>query len=167
MDGVAPADKSSHAAFAKSANAEVWALLDKGERTPEEDERMIHAAHASLYHWLYAGTLVNAQRGEWLLAHVYTVLGHDQLAMHHALRCVDLTLAHPGDMADFDRAYAEESLGRAYALMGDLDQARQHRREAASAGEKIRDEGDRKTFVQDFARGPWFGLGDDGGPGAD
>jgi len=28
-----------------------WDLLDKSERTPEENDELVHAGHASRYHW--------------------------------------------------------------------------------------------------------------------
>ena len=56
---------------------------------------MILTASASLYHWLQIGTVVHAQRGEWLLAHVYTVLEKPRPAMEHALRCQEITDANP------------------------------------------------------------------------
>src|SRR4051812_28011006 len=31
-----------------------WTLLEKENRTPDEDDEMVHAAHASAYHWLHA-----------------------------------------------------------------------------------------------------------------
>ena len=76
--------------FAKSTFNRTWELLDITERTPAENEELIHAAHTSLYHWLQVGTPVNAQRGEWMLAHVYTVLEQPSLALKHAARCMDL-----------------------------------------------------------------------------
>ena len=36
---------------------------------------MIHAAHASRYHWSQVGTKANLARGEWQVSRVYTVLG--------------------------------------------------------------------------------------------
>jgi hypothetical protein len=80
-------EQEAHAHFARSLNGEVWGLLGKAERTPEESERMVHAAHAWLYHWLFAGGGVNQQRGEWLVANVYSQLGLGQAALRHARRC--------------------------------------------------------------------------------
>lgn len=55
----------SHRHFAIQFNGQTWGLLDKLDRTWEEGEMMIYAAHASCRHWLEAGTGVNHQRGEW------------------------------------------------------------------------------------------------------
>ena len=87
-------DTKDHEAFAKETNGEVWRLLEKADRTPADDEQMIHAAHASCYHWLFAGTALHQQRGEWLIARVYTVLGEREAAERHTRRRLALTEAH-------------------------------------------------------------------------
>ena len=68
-------EAEAHRHFAAGLNGEVWGLLGKEERSVEEDERMVHAAHASCYHWLEIGTGLHQQRGEWLIARVYSELG--------------------------------------------------------------------------------------------
>ena len=45
-----------------------WSLLDKKDRTKEEDDKMIHAAHASRFHWGEIGTSANFERGEWQIS---------------------------------------------------------------------------------------------------
>lgn len=144
--------------FAKKINHRVWELLDKGDRAPAEDEEMIHAAHASLYHWLSAGTAVHHQRGEWLVARVYTVLGISSEALRHAERCLVLTHDNPQLMADFDRAYAYESVARAQALAGNRQAAETYRELARAAGEQIADKEDRQIFTTDLKGGDWYGL---------
>src|SRR6266550_8265917 len=64
----------------------VWDLLDLPSRTPDEDELMVNAAHASLYHWVQVGEPVNEARGEWQVSHVYAVLHRYEPALHHARR---------------------------------------------------------------------------------
>jgi hypothetical protein len=49
----------------------VWTLLDKPDRTPAEDDEMIHAAHASRFDWAEVGAPVNLVRGEWQVSRVY------------------------------------------------------------------------------------------------
>src|SRR3989304_3936089 len=69
------ADRRLHETLAKQINGEVWSLLDQSDRTEEDDERMVLAAHASCYHWLHAGTSVHRQRGGGTLAPGHTGLG--------------------------------------------------------------------------------------------
>ena len=82
---------AAHLHFAKQFTGKIWELLEKPERTLEEDELLVDYTHASLTHWRVAGTEVHLQRGAWMLAHVYTVLSNTVLAMQHAQHCFELT----------------------------------------------------------------------------
>lgn len=148
----------AHKYFAIETNGECWELLGKPDRTPEEDERMLYAAHTSAYHWLDAGTPLHHQRGEWMLAHVYTELGLKSEALRHASRCVALTDQHEALMADFDKAYALMALARAHALAGNREEGAYYYALARAAGEVIANEEDKKYFVGDFTQSNWFGL---------
>lgn len=148
-----------HRHFAVQLNGETWALLDKTERTPEEEERMLYAVFASGYHWLKAGTPLNWQRSEWLIARVYGVLGRVEEALRHARRCLELTEAYPDLMEDFDFAFAYEEMARALALTGQRDEAATYYERAAAAGTQIADAEDRQIFEADFHSGNWGALG--------
>lgn len=144
--------------FAKKLHGETWEYLEKPGRTPAENERMIHAAHASCYHWLQVGTGLNHQRGEWLIARVYTVLGHAEPALWHANRCLELTDEYAEQMHDFDRAFAYEGAARANALAGNQGEARRYYELADAHGQAIQDAVDREYFLADLHGGNWFGL---------
>jgi len=148
--------KEAHLHFAKSLNGRVWALLGKRDRTPDENETMLYAAHASCYHWLQVGTGVNHQRGEWLIARVYTVLGIADAAVRHATRCLELTHAFPDLMEDFDWAFAYEGVARANALAGNQATAREYIQRAEQSGHAIKDAEDKKIFFDDFNGGNWY-----------
>src|SRR2546427_1263558 len=79
------AERRWHRKMAAGLFNEVWRLLEK-KRTPAEDDRMIHAAHASRYHWGEVGTPVNLAIGEWQISHVYAVLDRPEPATYHAVR---------------------------------------------------------------------------------
>ena len=57
----------------------------------EDDDRMLHAAHASRYHWGEAPECepANLARGEWQISRVYMVLGRAEPAIWHAQRCLE------------------------------------------------------------------------------
>ena len=109
--------------FAIQYHNKTWDLLDQKERTQDEDERMQDYAHASLAHWRTAGSAVHHQRGEWVLARVYTVLGMADQALKHAERCNGLLQSHAAEMEDFDFAFAFAALARAYAAAGNRQKA--------------------------------------------
>lgn len=144
--------------FAVKANHRVWELLEKPERSPEEDEEMLLAAMTSFYHWKQVGTTVNDQRGRWILSRVYIALGRSQEALEQAEKCQKITESYSDEMKDFDLAFAQEGLARAYALSGDLENAKKHRQLASELGEKIKDPEDKKIFIDDLQGGDWFGL---------
>ncbi len=149
--------EEAHLEFAKKLNGRVWQLLEQEARTLFEDEEMVHAAHASLYHWFHAGKEVHHQRGEWLLARVYTVLGVESEALRHAARCVELTQEHAIQMSDFDHAYAYECLARANALAGKHAYSQEYFKLAEEAGRRIASEEDRAMFMDDLKGGAWYG----------
>lgn len=141
-----------HRRLAASLFNHVWTLLETPERAPELDDEMIHAAHASRYHWGHVGEPVNFARGEWQIARVYAVLKRPEPARYHAQRCLDICLAN--GIGDFDLAYAYEALARASAVAGD-DEARNNYAELAhEAGKSIIDDDDRQLFESDMATIP-------------
>ena len=91
---------------------------ERAERTPDEDAEMLDAAHASLFHWRYAGTGVHLQRGEWLISHVYSLLAEGDSALRHAERCLAFTATYQSEMEDFDIAYAYLAMAHAHAILG-------------------------------------------------
>lgn len=144
--------------FAKSIFNSIWILLDKEDRSQEEDQEMLLAAYASLYHWTKVGTAVHHQRGSWMISRVHQSLGEAEPALKWAQHCFEISEKHQSEMEDFDLAYAQEALARAYARAGDQEQALIHWRQAADLGEQIQDPADKKIFQEDFRGGNWHHL---------
>lgn len=156
----APFDvKQGHRWFAVEFNNRAWDLVEKRNRTPEEDQLMLHAGHAACHHWLQVGTPVNHQLALCLLANVYTQLGRGEEAVAYGQQCVDLSNTNSNGQAPFDRAISLECLARAHACAGQADQARQFRDMAVEAGKAIVNDGDRRAFATTIAGGNWYGAG--------
>ncbi len=98
--------------------------------------------------------MANFTRGEWQIAHVYTILGQAQPGLYHAQRCLDQCLAYT--IGDFDLAYAYEAAARAHACARQTGEAQQYQQLAEKAGKQIAEEEDRQQFQKDLAAGPWF-----------
>jgi tetratricopeptide (TPR) repeat protein len=150
--------QEGHEKFAKSIFNGIWQLLEKTNRSTEEDEEMLMRAFASAYHWKQIGTEIHFQRAYWMISKVYQALGEANNALEWAQKCAEITQNYSGAMEDFDLAYSEEALARSYALLGDLDLAKKHHQRAAELGGKIQDPENRKIFQSDFDGGNWFGL---------
>ena len=127
-----------------------WTLLEQAERTRDEDDEMLGAAHASRYHWSKATTDArNQARGEWQLARVYAVLGRGEPAIYHAERCLDW--CERGEVEDWDVAFAHEALSRAHRVAGDDAKAEEHKTRSRELGDAIADPEDREHFDKDYA----------------
>jgi hypothetical protein len=127
---------------------EVWRLMERADRSAADDDRMLHAAHASRFLWGEIGRPENLARGEWQVSRVYTVLGRPEPALHHARRCLELCTEH--GIGDWDLAYAHEALARAHSVAGDRDRARASRRDAERAAKDIADAQDREQLERDL-----------------
>lgn len=132
---------------------DVWRLLQKTDRTPEENDEVVHQAHASAYHWLKApeSEPKNQARGEWLCSRVYAVLGRGEGALHHATRCLEITEQHADNVEDWDLPFAYEALARAHRVAGDAEESRRYAELARESGESIADSEDREHLVAELA----------------
>ena len=151
-----PVDPAVHRRLAIVANNSVWELLDGRAHTPDEIDELLCRAYAAAYHWQRAADHgpENVARAAWLLSRCHVVLGHGELALHHADRCADVVAE--ADLSDFDLGYAHEARARALACLGRLDEAA---RELASArAVEIVEDDDRRVFEDDLDAEPWFGL---------
>lgn len=62
------------------------------------------------------------------------------------------------EMADFDLAFAQEVLARAYALAGEIQLAREHLKAAEELGHAVQDNEDQRIFLEDLNSGDWYGI---------
>jgi DNA-binding transcriptional MerR regulator len=127
-----------------------WTLLERADRTPEQDDEMIHSAHASRYHWgeVPDREAVNLARGGWQCSRVYAVLGRAEPALHHARRCVELCEQH--GIGDWDLGFAYEALARAHAVAGDVAETRRWLARAQEQAGRVAEADDREHLLGDL-----------------
>lgn len=149
-------DAVAHRRLAVDLFNHVWTLIEKADRSPAEIDEMIHAAHASRYHWSKAGTNANLGRGEWQVARVYSVLGRGEPARWHAARCLAYAEAAraAGEAEDWDLPSAYEAMARAAAVAGESAEATTWRDKGRAALADISDPADRKLIEGDLATLP-------------
>lgn len=133
--------------FAVECNNVAWDLLDKPNRTADETERLLHAAHASVHHWLAAGNELNQLRGLVLLANVYAGAGLGEGAVRYAEQALSLSTVADETQSVFDRATTLAAASRAYSVSEDLALASEFFTLAQQAAAKL-DAEDRKVFDQ-------------------
>jgi hypothetical protein len=128
-----------------------WELIERQDRTPDEDDEMLHRAHASAYHWLQTPhTAANRARSHWLCSRVHALAGQPEGALHHARRCLALVEGHGGEVEDWDLAAAHEALARASLTAGEVDEARRHLELARETAAGIADPADREHIEADL-----------------
>jgi DNA-binding transcriptional MerR regulator len=126
----------------------VWELLETEGRTEDDDDRMLHAAHASRHHWGQVGDAGRRAIGEWQCSRVYAVLGRAEPALHHARRC--LAIAAVEEVEDWLVAAGHEALTRAYAVAGEGAAAAATMARARAAVAGIADEQEREVIAGDL-----------------
>jgi len=127
----------------------VWTLLEQTGRSTEDDDRMLHAAHASRYHWGQVGGPEQIAIGEWQCARVYSVLGRAEPALHHARRGLSITAG--ADVPTWLVASAHEGLARAYLVAGNREAALSESQAARGLLETVSDPEDRQVVEDDLA----------------
>jgi hypothetical protein len=144
-----PPQPDQHRQLAVQLFNGTWTLMEKPDRTPDEDALMIHQAHASAYHWLQVGTPANFARSHWQCSRVYCILSRAEPALYHARFVLDICERH--SIGDWDLAYAYEALARAHAVAGDAQQARHWLDQARAAGADIAEPRERDHLLDDLA----------------
>jgi len=133
--------QAAHRHFAAHCFNAAWDLMEKLDRTPEEDRAMVASSYASLYHWLQRsdGTPQQLSVGYWQLARIAALLGHADEARRHGEAC----RTYADGLAPFFQGYAHEALARAARVAGDgstadaqLALARRHAAQVEDAAER-------------------------------
>ena len=111
--------QSSHRFYAADCFNRVWGLLDRSDRTEEEDRLMREMAHASLFHWLCREDAkpMNLSVGLWQLSRVYAVLGRAVESRSYAEECIEISKS--AELPPFYQGYGYEAAARAALVSGE------------------------------------------------
>lgn len=97
---------AAHRYFSAHCFNQAWELIEKAERTPDEDEQMIRLSLAATWHWTQRSdcTPTHLSVGYWQAARIYAILGQAENARRYAQMCLEASQA-PG-VEPFYLAYA-------------------------------------------------------------
>jgi hypothetical protein len=141
-------EKELHKKFAVDCFNLVWKYMDQKTRTPQETDTMIHAAHASRFHWGIIGTPTEFERGEWQISRMYTVLKRPEPALYHAKRCLEI--CKENNIGDWDIAFGYEAIARAHATAGNKNETEKYLKLATEAGDKIKAKEDKDYLFNEL-----------------
>jgi hypothetical protein len=141
--------KAAHRYFSAHCFNAAWDLIDKKDRTPEEDQRMVSLNHASMYHWSQREDCTDKNRsiGYWQAARIHALLG----LFHGARYYGGLCLSYSHDLEPFYLGYAYEALARAEMVAGNRDAAQEHLAKATILAEKVGNKDEKKALRDDLA----------------
>jgi hypothetical protein len=142
--------QAAHKYFSAHCFNQAWDLIDKSERTPEEDEEMIRLSLASQYHWTqredYSST--SASIGFWQTSRIYAILGQIDNARRYAQLCLEISQEE--GVPPFFLGYAYEALARAEAVGGNEQEMGTLLAKAKSTADEIQEADDKKMLLDDL-----------------
>jgi hypothetical protein len=131
--------------LASQANNRAWTLAEMLQRSPEEDEEMLHAAHAAMYFWKIVGGPSNHAHAAQLLAHVYALLEQPGPAAQYLSK--SLPHFRQRDTAPWELAFAHAVAAHVAAAKGDAAGHAEHYLQAKAAAERMTDAETREMFA--------------------
>lgn len=145
-------DAEQHRAAGIALFNYVWTLLENEARSDDQDVEMVHAVHASAYHWMQVGTPVNRVRSEWQCSRVYAVLGRAEPSLWHARKAQ--VICEREGIGDWDLGFVYEALARAHAVAGDEKESGRWLEQARNAAADIAEDDDRELLLADLESVP-------------
>jgi hypothetical protein len=141
--------ENCHSFFSVYCFNTAWSLMQKTNRTPEEDDQMILLCHTSLWHWMQRADCQNANLsvGYWQASRIHSILGRADEARRYAQLC----LRYSQEETPFLRAYANEALARAEKVAGNGGLAAKYHAEATRLADSVEEADDRKLLLDDLA----------------
>jgi hypothetical protein len=138
----------AHRYFSGDCFNRVWELLDKPDRSRDDDCLMVSMCHASLFHWLQRPDCSsrNLSIGYWQLSRVYSVLRQADNARMYGRLC----LTHSENDEPFYLGYAYEALARAELLAGNGGIAKEVLAAGREQAAKVTEYDDRQVLERDL-----------------
>ena len=138
----------AHRHFSASCFNLAWELIEKPDRTAEDDEQMVRLAQASLWHWTQRSdcTDKNLSIGYWQVSRVYALLDKADSSRQYAQLCLDKT---PAD-EPFFLGYVYEAFARAESIAGNDEKAAGYLKQARGYAEEVTDLNDKQLLVDDL-----------------
>jgi len=142
--------QAAHKFFSSSCFNQSWDLIDKTERSAEEDIQMILLSLASLWHWTQREDCTdrNLSVAYWQVSRIYTMLGKSEKAREYGQKCLEISFH--ADLEPFYLAYAYEALARAEAKVKHLSKMQSYLEEARKLAEKVSDLSAKKQLLDDL-----------------
>jgi tetratricopeptide (TPR) repeat protein len=127
-----------------------WDLIDKPDRTSQEEVEMLMLSFVSHWHWTQREdyTPEKASIAYWQIARIYTILGQYENAIRFAHLC--LQTSQEEGIKPFFLAYAYEALARAETLVENRHQVENYLDKAKEIANRIVDVQEKNMLLDDL-----------------
>jgi hypothetical protein len=141
---------AAHKYFSAACFNSAWDLLDKADRSPEEDEQMIRLSLASTWHWSQREDCDDTKLsvGYWQTSRVYATLEQADNARRYGQLCLDVSQGE--DVGPFYLGYAYEALARAESVAGETAKMDAYLTKAREAAAAVDDADTRQWLLNDL-----------------
>lgn len=141
--------EAAHKFFAAHCFNRAWDLIDKTDRTVEQDRMMVLLNQTSLFHWSQRPDNDNKSKsiGYWQASRIQSLLGNAS----EARRSAEVCLEHSRQLEPFYLGYAYEALARAAKLAGTDERFREYFSKAAEQATSVPRKEDRALPENDLA----------------
>lgn len=141
---------AAHKHFSVICFNKAWELIEKSDRTPDEDEQMIRLSLSSHWHWRQRKdyTSKNASIAYWQTSRVYAVLSRGDESRHYGQLCLGVSQGE--DIEPFFLGYAYEALARAEVVSANQSEMDAYLHQANQIVEKITDSDEKKMLLDDL-----------------
>ena len=139
---------AAHRYFSVHCFNNAWDLLEKTDRSPEDERLMIALNQASIYHWLQRPDCDNRRLsvGHWQASRIHALLGNATEALRRAEEC----LSFSGELEPFYLGYAHEAMARAARVAGNAALASEHKIRAKELAGQVKKVEDRDLLLSDL-----------------
>jgi len=139
---------AAHEFFSANCFNEAWDLIQKRDRTRDDDEQMLLLAYASMWHWTQRPDCTPTKKsiGCWQLSRINAILGRADESRRYA----QLSLEHSSEEEPFFVGYAYEALARAELVANNRAKSKEFLAEAQRRAERVTDSEDKALLVSDL-----------------
>lgn len=139
----------AHKHFAAHCFNAAWDLIEKSNRTPEDDRLMVAMNQASIYHWLNRDDCDNRRLsiGYWQASRIQALIGNAD----ETRRFAKVALSYSAGLKPFYLGYAYEALARAEFLAGNAIEAAAYLDAAKAYAAVVEEKKERELLLNDLA----------------
>jgi hypothetical protein len=142
--------KEAHKYFSAECFNRAMKLVEKEDRTLEENEEMIQLSLTSAWHWSQredqSSTKISISL--WQISRAYSILGETENARKYGQLCLNVSMRD--EVRSFHLAYAYESLARAEGIAGNREKMLDYVRKSRETIERVVTDEEKKMIGDDL-----------------